>query len=355
VAEQKRELGLKAVHSARAERSKSKYGKISGPVWLVAGGAVIVTLVVAYLLNDRTLGTEKDDILSQQRAAVSTVGAEWYPLRDKLEKITLDAAGPGWGGDKVDPEAARMDFRSSPGLYLRLRVDEAKNAESLRAHAKDSVKDAFTGCLLREPNAALAQGQADAGTGPEQPWNLHRAYSATRVLTEDWANEVKAAEDKDRLRVFRQQYDKAKRDEIPLAIDIIKRAQFFLLVLDEDVPEARELSNDVPNGRDAGGGITEEGLQQVPHPARILIVNLKTGAEVARLRKTAEADFQFVGEQAVRDPEVRAAMKRQVNNCALAQSVWSAIRPAAPAPDSGDAGAGSALGTKTNDAGQTAH
>jgi hypothetical protein len=353
VAEQKRELGLKAVHSARAERGKSKYGKISGPVWLVAGGAVIVTLVVAYLLNDRTLGVEKDDILAQQRAAVSTVGAEWYPLRDKLEKITLDAAAQ-WTGDKVDPEAARMDFRSSPGLYLRLRVAEAKNAASLREHAKDSVKDAFTGCLLREPNAALAQGQADAGTGPEQPWNLHRAYSATRVLTEDWTNEVKAAEDKDRLRVFRQQYDKAKRDEIPLAIDIIKRAQFFLLVLDEDVPEALELSNDVPNARD-GGGITEEGLQQVPHPARVLIVNLKTGAELARLRKTADADFQFVGEQAVRDPEVRAAMKRQVNNCALAQSVWSAIRPAAaaPAPETAaDGGTGAA--TKT-DAGSAAH
>ena len=326
MAEQKRELGLKAVHSARAERSKSKYGKISGPVWLVAGGAVIVTLVLAYFLSDRTLSAEKDDILAQQRAAVATVGAEWYPLRDKLEKITLDAAA-GWSGDKVDLDAAKMDFRSSPGLYLRLRVDEAKNVESLRAHAKESVKDAFTGCLLREPNAALAQGQADAGTGPEQPWNLHRAYSATRVLTDEWANEVKASEDKDRLRVFRQQYDKAKRDEIPLAIDIIKRAQFFLLVLDEDVPEARELSNDP---KDAGG-ITEEGLQQLPHPARILIVNLKTGGEIARLRKTAEADFQFVGEQAVRDPEVRAAMKRQVNNCALAQAVWSALRPAAAA------------------------
>lgn len=328
---EKRELGLKAVHSARAERSRSKYGKIPGSVWLVAGGAVVVTLILAYTLSDRTLSTEKDEILSQQRAAVSTVGAEWYPLRDKLEKITLDAAAR-WDGDKVDLEAAKMDFRSSPGIYLRLRVDEARTAESLRAHAKDSVKDAFTGCLLREPNVALARGEADAGTAPEQPWNLRQAYTATRILTDDWTKEVKASEDKDRLRVFKQQYDKAKRDEIPLAIDIIKRAQFFLLVLDEDVPEARELSGDA-------GTITEEALQQVPHPARVLIVNLRTGAEIARVRKTAEADFQFVGEQAVRDPEIRAAMKRQVNNCALAQQVWSSLRPSPPTPDTAvDAG-----------------
>jgi hypothetical protein len=328
---EKRELGLKAVHSARAERSKSKYGKIPGSVWLVAGGAVVVTLVLAYLLSDRTLSTEKDEILSQQRAAVSTVGAEWFPLRDKIEKITLEAASR-FDGDKVDLDAAKMDFRSSPGLYLRLRVDDAKNADSLRTHAKDSVKDAFTGCLLREPNVALARGEADAGTAPEQPWNLRQAYTSTRILTDDWTKEVKASEDKNRLRVFQQQYDKAKRDEIPLAIDIIKRAQFFLLVLDEDVPEARELSGDA-------GTITEEGLQQVPHPARILIVNLRTGAEIARLRKTADADFQFVGGQPVHDPETRAAMKRQVNNCALAQQVWSSLRPSAPAAETaGDAG-----------------
>jgi hypothetical protein len=331
----KRELGLKAVHSARAERKQSKYGKIEGSAWLVAAGAVVVTLIIAYLLSDRTLSTEKDEILSQQRAAVSTVGAEWYPLRDRLEKITLDAAAK-FDGDKVDVEAAKLDFRSSPGIYLRLRVDDAKNADSLRKNAKDSVKDAFTGCLLREPNAALARGEADAGIGPDQPWNLRQAYTATRVLTDEWTNEVKASDDKDRLRVFKQQYEKAKRDEIPLAIDIIKRAQFFLLVLDEDVEEARELSGDA-------GHITQEALQQVPHPARVLLVNLKTGAEIARLRKTAAADFQFVGEQAVRDPEVRAAMKRQVNNCALAQAVWSSIRPAAP--DAIDAG------VKANDSG----
>lgn len=328
---EKRELGLKAVHSARAERKQSKYGKISGSVWLVAGGAVLVTLTIAYFLSDRTLSTEKDEILAQQRAAVTTVGAEWYPLRDKLEKITLEAAA-GYAGDKIDPEGSKLDFRSLPGIYLRLRVDEAKTAELLRKNAKDSVKDAFTGCLLREPNAALARGEPDAGTGPDQPWNLRQAYGATRVLTDDWTREVKESNDKDRLRVFRQQYEKAKRDEIPLAIDIIKRAQFFLLVLDEDVPEALELSGDA-------GHITEEGLQQLPHPARVHIVNLKTGAEVVRLRKTAEADFQFVGEQAVRDPEVRAAMKRQVNNCALAQAVWGAIRPAVPAAPAKDGGA----------------
>lgn len=331
---EKREIGLKAVHSARADRQRSKYGRITGPVWLAAGGAVVVTLIVSWLVSDRSLGAAKEEILAQQRAAVATVGAEWFPLRDKLEKVTLEAAAS-FKGDMVDPEAARWDFRSLPGIYLRLRVDDAKDAETLRRKARDSVKDAFTGCLLRETNVALARGEPDAGTAPDQPWNLRQAYAATRIMTDDWAKEVKESTDKDRLRVFQQQYDKAKRDEIPLAIEILKRAQFFLLVLDEDVPEAREYVGDA-------GTMTQEALQQVPHPARVHIVNLKTGAELVRVRRAGDADFHFVGEGAVRDPEVRAAMRRQVNNCALAEQVWGAIRPAAAAKEAADGGADAA-------------
>lgn len=318
MSEEKRQVGLKAVTQARAERQRSKTGRISGKVWLAGGAGIVLTILVAYFASDRRLGTAKEELLAQQRAAVTTVGKEWEPLRDKIEKITLDAAKD-YAGDVVDPEAAKWDFRSVPGIYLRLRVDDAKDAKTLRDKARDSLKDAFTGCLLRESNTALAKGEPDAGTAPDQPWNLRQAYASTRVLTPEWVDEVRNSGDELRLRVFQQQYEKAKRDEIPLAIDIIKRAQFYLLVLDEDVPEAKEYAGDA-------GTITEEALQQVAHPARVTIVNLKTGAVMVRLKKSAEAGFVFAGEHQVFDPEVRAAMRRQVNNCALAQEVWASIK-----------------------------
>lgn len=330
---EKREIGLKAVSSARAERQRSKHGRITGPVWLAAGGAVVLTVVIAWLFSDRTLSKAKTELLAQQRAAVSTVGAEWAPLRDRIEQITTSAAGE-YQGDLVAPEASRWDFRSLPGIYLRLRVEDAKTPEAIRKNARESLKDAFTGCLLRYDNpstAALARGELDAGTASQdQPWNLRQAYASTRVLTDEWAGEVKEAGDKLRLRVFEQQYEKAKRDEIPLAIDIVKRARFFLLVLDEDVAEARELGD--------GGVITMENLQQIPHPSRVHLVDLQTGKELARLRRTGEADFVMAGERAVQDPEVRAALRRQVNNCALAQEVWKAVRPQAQAATETDAG-----------------
>ncbi len=329
MAEEQRQIGLKAVSSARADRSRSKYGKMTGPAWLTAGGAVVVTVAATWFLSDRSLGKQKEELLAQQRAAVKTVGAEWFPLRDAIEGVTLEAAR-GFAGDQVEAEARTWDFRSIPGIYLRLRVDEARTAEALRARAQESAKDAFTACLMREPNpttAALARGEADAATSSlDQPWNLRQAYAATRVLTDTWTNEVKDASDELRLRVFVQQYEKAKKDEIPLAIEIVKRAQFFMLVLDEDVPEAKEYGD--------AGAITTEALQQVAHPARVHIVNLKTKKELVRLRRTAHAEYVFAGEQAVRDPEVRAAVRRQVNNCALAQEVWSAVRGGDGAPAS---------------------
>jgi hypothetical protein len=293
-------------------------------VWLIALGAILGRLVVYKIVAGHQLDSAKNDVLMKQRAVTTTVGAEWFPLRDKIEKLTLDAARE-VKDDFVDTEAATWDFRSLPGIYLRIRVADAKDVESLRRAAAEAQKDGFQGCLLREPNAAAARGEVDAGAFADQPWNLRQAYMATRVITDEWAEEVKAADDPLRLRVFEQQYEKAVKTEIPLAADVIKRAQFYLLVLDEDTDAARAGSD--------GGPITEEALQLVPHQARIHVVNLKTGNELLRLRRSGEASFVFAGEHQVTDPETKAAMQRQVNNCALANQVKAAI--AAKAGDGG--------------------
>lgn len=322
-----RPIGLKAIEEARSLRGQKKSNRITGPVALVVGGVAALIVGGSYVLANSSLEKKKTDLLEKQRAAVKTVGAEWYPLRDKLEALTIEAAQGEYKGDQVSPELATWDFRSQPGIYLRSRVVDAKNVESLRKQARESGRDAFATCFLRENNpsiAAEAKGE-DAGTGADdQPWNLRQAYQSTRVLEDGWAQEVKEASDELRVRAFELQYEKAQRDEVPLAVNIVKRAQFFLLVLDEDVEEAKDLAKD----NDAGGKVTWAEVQQVAHPARVHVVNLKTGKEVARVRRSAEAEFRFAGERAVADPGVRAAMKRQVNNCALAQVVWAAIKPA---------------------------
>jgi hypothetical protein len=308
--------GLAAIAQAREDRSSGRvrWGTHAGSL---AAAAIIGGLIAHKVVSDRELRSGKQILLAKQRAVAATLGAEWYPLRDKLESAVL-AAAKSYGGDLVDARARRREFRSQPGLYLRMRVADAKDAASVRALAADSRKDAFAACLLREPNERGIRGEIDGGAFAEQPWNLAQAYGATRILADDWVRMVQEADEDLRLRVFREQYDKAVRDEIPLAIEVVKRAQFFLLVLDEDVPEAMAFAD--------GGALTEEALQLVGHPARVHLFELPSGKEILRLRRSGEARIFQAGERATTDSETRDAMQRQANNCALAGSVEEELR-----------------------------
>src|SRR5262249_15958855 len=132
----------------------------------------------------------------------------------------------------------------------------------------------------------------------------------------------KDSDDDLRLRVFTEQYDKAVREEVPLAIDVVRRARFFLLVLDEDVPEAAPFAD--------GGALTEAALQMVPHPAPVHLFQLPRGREIRRLLRSGDARVVPAGERVVTDSETRDAMQRQANNCALARRVQEMLAPVVP-------------------------
>jgi hypothetical protein len=261
------------------------------------------------------LSSGRQALLAKQRAVIATLGAEWFPLRDAVEADVLLAAKP-YEGDDVQPAARSGTFRTQPGLYLRMRLADATTPQRIREVAAGAKRDAFAACLLRERNERGVRGEIDGGAFAEQPWNLGQAYAATRILTPEWTRDVQAADEELRLRVFTEQYDKAIRDEIPLAIDVIKRAQFFLLVLDEDVPEGLPAD---------GGPPGEESLQLVEHPARIWLFDLTTQREILRLRRSGSARVMQAGERAVSDDETRDAMQRQANNCSLAGQVEIAL------------------------------
>lgn len=309
--------GLPAIARARSDRLSGR-ARWTTQAGLLAAAAVIAGLIAHRVVSDRDLYAGRQGLLAKQRAVAATLGVEWYPMRDRLESEVLEAA-KGFAGDLVDPVARQGEFRSQPGLYLRMRVADAGDVASIRRTAAEAKKDAFAACLLREPNERGIRGEIDGGAFAEQPWNLGQAYAATRVLTEEWVGEVRAADDDLRLRVFTEQYEKAVREEVPLAVDVVRRARFFLLVLDEDVPEAA-----VPA---EGGAITEGALQLVPHPARIHVFDLTSGREILRLLRSGDARVIPASEHFVVDSETREAMQRQANNCALAGRVQEMLAP----------------------------
>jgi hypothetical protein len=311
--------GLGAIAQSRENRGRG--GRWTAQAGIVAGGAVIVALIAHKFVSEHELNAGRQALLAKQRAVVATLGAEWLPLRDNLEGDVLRSAAtpPGdYANDDVQPPARTLAFRTQPGLYLRMRLADATSADSIRKVAADAKRDAFAACLLREPNERGARGEIDGGAFAEQPWNLGQAYAATRILTDDWVSAVKEADADLRLRVFVEQYDKAIRAEIPLAIDVVKRAQFFLLVLDEDVPEEASFTD--------GGPLSEEAVQMVEHPARVFLFELPGNNPILRIRRDGGGRFIQAGESQVTDPETRDAMQRQVNNCALANMVEARLR-----------------------------
>ncbi len=316
---EKRTIGLPAVTELREKRKKGSFSRMTGSVWLIVGGGLVASLLIYRWVAGGELERKRDALLAKQRATEVTLGAQWTPLRDRMEGWVTSEAGA-YAGDTITPDAKTWDFRNQPGIYLRLRVSDAGNAEGIRKNAETSLRDGFTGCFLRGSTPALARGEADASPFSEQPWNLRQAYTSTRVLTPAWVSEVKESGDLLRLRVFEQQYEKAESEEIPRAISIVQKAQFFLLVLDE--------AADGPVETQVDGGAaalsTAEAVQLAPHWARVAVLDLRDpnkNQPVFRLRKYASGSFYFAGERQVQDPETLDAMKRQVNNCALANAV----------------------------------
>jgi len=315
--------GLKSIQDAREQRKHRTRASLTFWVYALAGIAVAT---VAYRLVTRSqLNSRKEDMFGARSSLESGVGREWNALSAKLERFTLEEAGD-YRGDLMDKSVAGWDFRSLAGIYLRVRAAEAKTVETLRRAGEDSARDGFTSCLLR-PTVGGSQAM-DAGAIQDRPWNLRQGYAATRVLTPEWKALASEASDDHRLRVFEEQYDKATKQDIPLAVEMLKEAEFFLLVLDEDVDAGRDQD---------GGAITEESLQLVKHPARVTLFNLKSGVPVFRTRKASEGGYRLSSEHAMTDPAIRDAMKRQVNNCALANDVNNALADDRPAGH-GDAG-----------------
>jgi hypothetical protein len=310
--------GLPSIIKAREERGSGRQ-RWTTRAGLLAMLAVVGGFFAHQFVEAQDLRIERKNLLAKQRSVQATLGAEWDPLRDRLEADIVTAAKD-YPGDQIEPEARKGAFRTQPGLYLRMRVADVKDAMSVRKFAVDSKKDGFVGCFLREPNERGVRGEIDGGAFGEQPWNLGQVYAATRILSDDWVQSLKEVSDDLRMRVFKEQYDKAVAEEIPFAIDIVKRASFLLLLLDEDTPEAAPLE-----ASDAGR-TPEEALQLVAHPTRVFLFELTQHRQLIRLRRSAEARVIPAGEHIVTDPEMRDAMQRQANNCALARAVDAALK-----------------------------
>lgn len=325
--------GLPAIADAREARKKTRWPTTK--FWGWSALVLIAGFILHWKWSQSEVESARQALLAKQRAVMVELGPRWLPLRDKVEGWTLGLAKE-VGSEIVDRDAlAGWDFRDKPGLYLRMRVEEAKDAEAIRRGAKASLHDGFTACLLRVANADPFGGreckktrdcpageqcnEADRCARPSQPYNLRVAYRALNILSDEWIRDVQDSTAELRVRMLAQAFDDTVRDDLPIAADLLTRAQYFLVLLDETPPDLA-----VPDG-----GTATQAVQGAAHAARVGLWRLSDGKQVLRIRR--EAGAELLGAEPTTAPQVLAARQRQAQSCALALAVRQSM---------GDGGAG---------------
>ncbi|WP_437639961.1 hypothetical protein [Sorangium sp. So ce854] len=316
-----RERGLPSIYKAREARAKMRWP--SAKFWGYTALVLAVSAILHWKWSQGQIESARQKLMARQRAVAVELGPRWFPMRERVEGWTLELAQRA-GADLVDHEVLKSwNFRDLPGIYLRLRVDEATDVEAVRKKAQQSLRDAFTACLLRVPNPNPLAGaeckrtrdcpagehcnEAERCSRPAQPFNLRVAYRTMHVLSDEWVRDVQDASSELRLRLLESSFDDTMRDDVPLAAELLTRAQYLLLVLDEP----------------AEGVTTTEALLAAPHMARVGVWRLSDGKPILRVRR--EASGNLIGGTPSVEADVLEARQRQANSCALALAVREAM------------------------------
>jgi hypothetical protein len=132
------------------------------------------------------------------------------------------------------------------------------------------------------------------------------------------------------VRAFELDFDAVTKNDIPVAIEVLSRARYFTVVLDEDPPKG--LPATLPHAPGEPAETEEERIQRVPHPARVAVWDVRDDKLLVRLRADAAGEFVPVGDRAASSEQTLAAERRQVNGCALALEVKELVTASEKSP-----------------------
>jgi hypothetical protein len=337
-----RQRGLPSLNEAREQRRRTLvtgkariYGG-SPQFWLWTALLLSTFGIVYWKYALGQLESQKSAVMAKQRAVMQALGPKIIPFRDRVEGWVMQL-GEGSLPNVVTPAASLDAIAAGPGVYLRLRLANAKEPATLRAAAVNSLRDGFTSCLFvrrEETDGKECKVPADCSGGqvcndwgvcarPSQPYNLRLLYRTLRILSPEWTDDLHRASTDLSVRAFELELDAITKNDVPVAIELLSRARYFTAVLDEDPPTG--IPEALVHDKTRADESVEERIQRAPHPARVGIWDVRENKLVLRIRAIAGGDFVPVGSRAAASPVTLAAEQRQVNSCALALDVKEAI------------------------------
>ncbi len=342
-----RTIGLPSIEQARQERGKRQWMPVR--FWKWAAVFIGAGIILWWKLEQGEVNQMRNELLARQRAVTEQLGPRWFPLRDKIEGWTVECAAKDFKEVVVDQLLDQWDFRTMAGIYLRLAQAAATSPKSIREAATKSLHDGFTSCLLvvNNPNPIAgpecrttqdcAQGQlcndyqhcAEYG----QPYNLRLAYRTMYVMTDEWTADIQDITKKLTMRGAVATFDAINKYDLPAAAELLQRAKFFLVVVDEPA-SAVDKEGDLGLPEVADAGVADDlSIPTAPHQARVCAWRLEDGAKVLAVRRDAAG--QLMGGPETTNLETRIARRRQANSCALALAVREAlgVEPGAKVPE----------------------
>lgn len=326
--------GLPAIAEARELRQSRSQPAASGKFWLWSLLAIVAITIFYWKKTQSENDAHRAKILAKQRSIAASHGGTYADLRDRVEKWTAQVATGGFEPDLIAPafKAASAGARTppifeKPGIYLRVLKNDARSPKTLREAAQESLRDAFTACLVHKPHLTAPKGQTckkskDCPAGqlcneasicalPAQPFNMRMAYRGLRVLSEEWVRSVETTSEALTLRLYETDIDDATANDLPVVNELLKNAEYFLVVIDE-VPEGLKPPPE---------GTLIQAVQSEVHPTRVALFDLRSREMLFRLHRTVDVTIPATpGDAATID-----AQRRQILNCALAQEVRAAL------------------------------
>lgn len=326
--------GLSAVEASREERNKVKRPPLKVVLWFIM--TVAVALVLYFRWEANQVESARQKLLTKQREAVAVFGQQWLDIRGDVERWTAEIGGRA-EPDLVDKDAlAGFDFRNLSGIYLRVRKDQARDPETIKEAAMGSLRDGFSSCLMHNKADPPMVGkeckdstECEVGqfcneyarcAKPGQPYNLRLAYKAFTTLSPEFERDVRAAENNLSLRALDLAFEEAKRVDLPIAADLLAKAQFFLVVVDERPPPVSAPSKE---GEDAGPSPEDvDAARGVTYPSRVGLYRLSDKKLLLRVTRDPKVELKVMtGRMPSEDVSVAASIQRQAQSCALANEV----------------------------------
>lgn len=319
--------GLPSLAKAREERA----GRQS-PIWNWLLPLVALVLLVWWRVDAMRTAELRNGLLARQREVASRLGPRWFGLRDKVEAWTAECGAANFTERPNDKLLAGWDFRGQPGIYLRLGQKHATSPDAIRKAAMASLHDGFSSCMFTASNpspvgGARCENTQDCGPGelcnefsqcapPSQPYNLRIAYRSTYVLGDEWLTGIQATRGELQLRGAIASFDAIEKYDLPIATDLVTKAAFFMVVVDEpsDKPE--------PAPADGGDATEDRSIPSGPHMARVCLWRIAEGEKLVALRREATGELRGGRPQT---EATQLARQRQANGCALALEVREAM------------------------------